>query len=210
MKNKNTKLIIYIFLLFVIMCSLFLLYVLEYNVKTYDKNLYAEIYKEFNELEQLEEPSTSIDITNTSSNSNPVIYKTNARGNMYRVIATINIPKLNLNYPIINETTEEYLKISPTKLYGAEPNQTGNLCIVGHNYEDDTLFSNLDQLTNGDIIKIKNTSGKTEKYSVYNSYIVNRNDVSCLDQNTNGKTEITLITCTNKNNKMLIEKCEKI
>ena len=210
MKNKNTKLIIYIFLLFVIMCSLFLLYVLEYNVKTYDKNLYAEIYKEFNELEQLEEPSTSIDITNTSSNSNPVIYKTNARGNMYRVIATINIPKLNLNYPIINETTEEYLKISPTKLYGAEPNQTGNLCIVGHNYEDDTLFSNLDQLTNGDIIKIKNTSGKTEKYSVYNSYIVNRNDVSCLDQNTNGKTEITLITCTNKNNKMLIVKCEKI
>ena len=210
MKNKNTKLIIYIFLLFVIMCSLFLLYVLEYNVKTYDKNLYAEIYKEFNELEQLEEPSTSIDITNTSSNSNPVIYKTNARGNMYRVIATINIPKLNLNYPIINETTEEYLKISPTKFYGAEPNQTGNLCIVGHNYEDDTLFSNLDQLTNGDIIKIKNTSGKTEKYSVYNSYIVNRNDVSCLDQNTNGKTEITLITCTNKNNKMLIVKCEKI
>lgn len=210
MKNKNTKLIIYIFLLFVIMCSLFLLYVLEYNVKTYDKNLYAEIYKEFNELEQLEELSTSIDITNTSSNSNPVIYKTNARGNMYRVIATINIPKLNLNYPIINETTEEYLKISPTKLYGAEPNQIGNLCIVGHNYEDDTLFSNLDQLTNGDIVKIKNTSGKTEKYSVYNSYIVNRNDVSCLDQNTNGKTEITLITCTNKNNKMLIVKCEKI
>lgn len=209
MKNKNAKLIIYIFLLFVILCSLFLLYILEYDAKNYDPNLYAEIYKEFNELEQLEELASSENIIIDSSNE-PVIYKTNARGNMYRVIATINIPKINLNYPIINETTDEYLKISPTKLYGADPNQEGNLCIIGHNYEDDTLFSNLDKLANGDIVKIKNTSGKTEKYSVYDSYIVNRNDVSCLDQNTNGKTEITLITCTNKNNKMLIVKCEKI
>lgn len=209
MKNKNAKLIIYIFLLFVILCSLFLLYILEYDAKNYDPNLYAEIYKEFNELEQLEELASSENIIIDSSNE-PVIYKTNARRNMYRVIATINIPKINLNYPIINETTDEYLKISPTKLYGANPNQEGNLCIIGHNYEDDTLFSNLDKLANGDIVKIKNTSGKTEKYSVYDSYIVNRNDVSCLDQNTNGKTEITLITCTNKNNKMLIVKCEKI
>lgn len=208
MKNKNTKLVIYIFLLFIILCSLFLLYIFEFNVKKYNPDLYAEIYKEFNELEKLEEPTISNNSTN--SENNPIIYKTNARGNMYRVIATINIPKININYPVINETSDEYLKIAPTKLYGSNPNQEGNFCIVGHNFEDNSLFSNLDKLTNGDIVKIKNTSGKTEKYSVYNSYIVNRNDISCLEQNTNGKTEITLITCTNNNNKMLIVKCEKI
>lgn len=208
MKNKNTKLVIYIFLLFIISCSLFLLYIFETDEKKYDPSLYAEIYEEFELLEKIED-TTIPDVSSTSPNE-PIKYTINARDDIYRVIASITIPKINVYYPIINETTDEYLKISPTKLCGANPNEVGNFCVVGHNFEDDTLFSNLDQLTNGDIVKIKNTSGKTEKYSVYDSYIVDNKDVSCLDQNTNGKTELTLITCTNKNNKMLIVKCEKI
>lgn len=207
MKNTNTKLVIYIILLFIILCSSLIIYIFEIDAKKYNKDLYAEIYSEFEELEKLEESNNTKTI---SSSNNPIIYKTNARGSTYRVIATINIPKIQVNYPIINETTDEYLKISPTKLYGPNPNEKGNFCVVGHNYENDTFFSNLDLLNNGDIVKIKDTSGKTESYSIYNSYIVSKTDVSCLEQNTDGKTELTLITCTNKNDKMLIIKCEKI
>ena len=43
------------------------------------------------------------------------------------------IPKLSIKYPVINETTEEYLKIAPTKLFGPNANEVGNLCIIGHN-----------------------------------------------------------------------------
>lgn len=193
------KFIIYMILLFIIICSLFLLYILEYDAKQCDTNLKSEIYEEFKEIENLEETD--------SSNSNPIIYRTNSRGNIYRVIATISIPKLNIHYPIINETTYEYLKISPTKLAGNNPNESGNFCIVGHNFEDDTFFSNLDLLENGDIIKLKDTSGNYQKYSVYNIYTVRRKDTSCLNQDTNGKTELTLITCTNKQDLMLIVKC---
>lgn len=198
------KLIIYIILLFIITCSLSLLYILEYDAKQYDVSLHDEIYEEFEKIENLEETEIS------SSESNPIIYRTNSRGNVYRVIGTISIPKLNIHYPVINETTYEYLKISPTKLAGNNPNEPGNFCIVGHNFEDDTFFSNLDLLVNGDVVKLKNTAGNYQKYSVYDIYTVRRKDTSCLNQNTDGKTELTLITCTNKQDLMLIIKCKAI
>lgn len=47
-----------------------------------------------------------------------------------------------MQYPILDgETdseaeTEALLKISPTKFWGADPNEVGNFCIVGHNYRN--------------------------------------------------------------------------
>ena len=38
-------------------------------------------------------------------------------------------------------------------------------------------------------------------YYVYDKYEINDNDMSCTSQETNGKIELTLITCTSKKNK---------
>ncbi len=134
----------------------------------------------------------------------------------YSTIATINIPKINVNYPILDgktdstEETEALLKISPTKFWGPNPNEVGNFCIVGHNYRDTRFFSKVPTLENGDYIEITDESGKTVKYSVYDKYEVTPDDVSCTSQLTNGKREITLITCTNDSKMRVIVKARAV
>ena len=44
-------------------------------------------------------------------------------------------------------------------------------------------------------------------YKVYDKYIVDETDMRCTEQETNGKIELTLITCDNDNTKRLIVKC---
>ena len=46
------------------------------------------------------------------------------------------------------------MKISPCKFWGAEPNEIGNFCIVGHNYRNGLFFSNNKKLEKGDKIYI--------------------------------------------------------
>ena len=134
----------------------------------------------------------------------------------YETIATINIPKISVSYPIIDgETesvaeTESLLKISPTKFWGDEPNEVGNLCIVGHNYRNKRFFSKVPTLVNGDIIQITDTTGRTLKYSVYDKYQVIPEDLSCTSQLTGGRKEITLITCTDDSKNRIIVKAKEI
>lgn len=72
--------------------------------------------------------------------------QTTSGGFRYTTIATVSIPKLNLQYPVLDgetdsaEETEALLKISPTKFWGPEPNEVGNFCIVGHNYRNTKIF----------------------------------------------------------------------
>ena len=128
----------------------------------------------------------------------------------YDPIATIDIPKLNLSYPILSKTTDELLKISPTKLYGPNPNEVGNFCVVGHNYRNTRFFSKVPTLENGDIIKITDMNGKTVIYKIYSMYEVDPKDSSCTSQKTNGRREVTLITCTNDSKKRVVVKATEI
>lgn len=131
-------------------------------------------------------------------------------GTDYFTIATINIPKIGVNYPILSETTTELLKISPCKFWGADPNQAGNFCIVGHNYRNRHFFSKVPTLENGDIIEITDIYGKTLQYSVYDKFVVNPEDTACTSQLTNGRVEITLITCTDDSKQRVIVKAREI
>ena len=129
-------------------------------------------------------------------------HKNTGNGYQYTTVATINIPKLNIKYPILDgkthsaDETEALLKISLTKFWGPSPNEVGNFCIVGHNYRNTKFFSKLSTLVVGDIIELTDMTGKTIKYLVYDQYVVEPTDVSCTSQLTNGNREITLITCT--------------
>jgi len=205
--ERFNKIAIYALFIIIISCSIFLIIKINSNKRDYDKELYAEIYEEFEELNEIDFSSTA---GNEIIKKDVGIYKQNATGNGYRVIASISIPKISVFYPVISETTEEYMKIAPTKLWGPNPNEVGNLCIIGHNWESKAFFSNLKQLENNDIIRIKDNTGNTVEYKVYDKYIVKADDLECTSQETNGKTEITLITCTNNNNKRLIIKGTKV
>jgi len=205
--ERFNKIAIYALFIIIISCSIFLIYKINANKKDYDKELYAEIYEEFEELNELDFTSvTDREIIKKDIST----YKKSATGNTYRVIASISIPKISVFYPVIAETTEEYLKIAPTKLWGPNPNEEGNLCIIGHNWENGTLFSNLEKLENNDIVRIKDNTGNAVEYKVYDIYKVYPNEVECLNQETYGEREVTLITCTAGAIKRLVVKAIEI
>lgn len=51
--------------------------------------------------------------------------------------------------------------------------------------------------------------GNKVSYEIYKNYETNYDDLSCTEQNTNGKVEITLVTCNNIKNKRRIIKASK-
>ena len=132
-------------------------------------------------------------------------------GNSYSIIGMINVPKVNIKYPIISETTDELMKVSVCKFWGPDANEIGNLCIIGHNYKNSKFFSKLTQTVCGDTVEITDLSGKTVVYEVYDIYTVDPTDTKCTSQLTQGKREVTLITCTNDTKQRIVIKCtEKI
>lgn len=124
-------------------------------------------------------------------------------GTEYYTIGQIDIPTIDCHYPILASDTENFdtlLKIAPVKFHGANPNEVGNFCIVGHNYRNSQFFSKVPRLENGDIIQITDTFGEVVEYEVYDKFIVKNTDTACTSQQTEGRREITLITCTNASN----------
>ena len=133
-----------------------------------------------------------------------------SEGEEYWPIATIKIPKIGIEYPILSRTSDVLLKMSPTKFWGSEPNEIGNFCIVGHNYRNSKFFSKVPTLENGDLIEIQDLVGRTIAYEVYDKYTVDPEDLSCTSQHTNGKKEVTLITCTNDSKLRVIVKLVEV
>lgn len=127
----------------------------------------------------------------------------------YNVIAKLNIPIINLETYVLDKYTEVALNVSVTKFWGANPNQVGNFCIIGHNFQNKNMFHNLKKLKVGNRLFISDNNGKME-YEVYDIYKVKPKDVSCLNQDTNGKKEVTLITCTNDSQKRIIIKAKEL
>ena len=85
--------------------------------------------------------------------------------------------------------------------------KNGNLVIVGHNYKNGQFFGNLKKVAKEDNVFLISSAGKAKMYKVYDIYIIDEKDMSCTNQETNGRTELTLITCDNDNTKRLVVKC---
>lgn len=145
----------------------------------------------------------------SSSTKRTGTYKA-SNGKTYSTVGAISIPSIDVNYPILSETTDALLKVSVCKFWGCNPNEVGNLCIAGHNYRNRKFFSKAINLVVGDIIEITDLNDQTLQYSVFDKYTVDPNDVSCTSQLTNGKKIITLITCTNDSQQRVVIKAEAI
>lgn len=131
-------------------------------------------------------------------------------GKQYEYIGIVNIPKLNITYPILSNTTDELMKVAPCKFHGSNPNEVGNLCIIAHNYRrKGVFFSDVPTLENGDIIEIQDLSQKTVQYEVYDVHTVSPDDTSDTTQKTDGRREVTLITCTNDSKERVIVRCKE-
>ena len=128
----------------------------------------------------------------------------------YDIEGIIEIPSIELKYPIINQTNDETMKISVTKFWGGNINEVGNYCIAGHNNLDGTMFGKVKKLKEGDIIKLTNLYGETVEYKIFDMYVIDPNDVSCTEIVEEGTKEVTLITCTNGRRNRLVTKAREI
>ena len=216
--------------------SVFLLCILSsYAIYAeYDRNKSEQVSKEIldgidfsNETEIIEQEVTVI-ILNAIPEENEIVAQTQtvqtevavdvpkeqksvaSDGTDYYTIGIVNIPSISVNYPILSTYSDELLKISPCKFHGPNPNEVGNLCIAGHNYKNSKFFSKVPTLVEGDIIEITDLIGNTVKYSVYNKFIVNPDELECTSQLTQGRREITLITCTDDNKQRHIIKAREV
>jgi len=194
MKNK----LICFLLLITIISLCILIYKIEQTPK-FSLTLYNQIQEEYEQI-------ISANLNNQSTN-NKIVLNSSSTTN-FRTIGVIIIPKIDISYPIINECTDENLNIAPTKFLGPTINTEGNLVVVGHNNWNKDFFSNLHKLENGDVVELIDTSGNKLTYRVYNKYEIKQDDFFCLEQDTNGKTELTLITCIKyQKAKRLVVKC---
>lgn len=179
---------------FIISCIIATIFLFLLFWKLYQNGQQEKIAKELLSNYQL--------TTLYSANDSYEIHKTNSNATMQNpfVIGMIKIDKINLSYPILSNITDELLKVSLCRFAGPMPNETGNLCIAGHNYIDNRFFSNLEELTIGDLIEIYGLTGKKQEYHITKKYEVDAKDLSCTNQNI-GKTKmVTLLTCNNSNN----------
>ena len=128
----------------------------------------------------------------------------------YPVIAKLEIPKINLETYVISEYSNQALGVSVTKFYGGDPNEIGNFCIAGHNYITKNMFHDLKKLSIGDTFTLVDTNNHEGIYKIYLVETVEPNETQCLSQKTDGRIEVTLITCTTDSSKRIIVKAVKI
>lgn len=122
----------------------------------------------------------------------------------FNVLGKIEIPKIKLGYPILENVTKKSLDTSVAVLYGPGPNEAGNTVIVGHNYRNGLFFSNNKKLANGDPIFITDNSGTKLQYTIYNIYQTTPEDSTYMNRDTQGAKEISLSTCTDDGKERLI------
>lgn len=123
-----------------------------------------------------------------------------------KVIGIIKIPKINLEYPILEETTKHTMSLSISRFCGGNVNDYGNLALAGHNNRDGTMFGKTKSLQIGDKIELTDLNNISIKYTIKEIFTTTPDDVSILATKDNEVREVTLITCSNGNRQRLIIK----
>lgn len=200
---KNKLLDICLLIVGIVIIVAIILLAIKYGNNAVNEQKMANI------VEQIKTTDLNLQLPNEAINiENNTIAEVEIEG--YKVLGIIRIPKIELEYPILNKTTKESMKTSITKFWGPELNQTGNLTLAGHNNKDGTMFGKVKKLDVGDIIEIEDLYKHTVQYKIFEMYVIEPNDVSCVDSVDPNAKEVTLITCTNGNRNRLITKAREI
>ncbi len=141
----------------------------------------------------------SLPTSNETSNSTTTSSASKVSKNLYHgftVLGTIRIPKTKLKLPILATTTKDAMEQSVCFMWGVGLNKVGNTVITGHNYRNNTFFSNNKKLENGDSIFITDESNTEIEYKIYDILVLPPDEFEYAERDTQGKREINLSTCT--------------
>lgn len=145
--------------------------------------------------------NTSTEPENTVTDSEEVASEEPEKVYMegYEVVGRIEIPKTKVDYPILAKTTKRTLEIAISVAYGPGPNKVGNTILYGHNYRNNSFFSNNKKLAKNDKVYITDVYGDRVEYTIYNIYQTTQDDAEYMKRETDGRREISLQTCTDNN-----------
>lgn len=124
----------------------------------------------------------------------------------YKVDGKLEMPSVNLQYPVLEQMTNaNSLDVSIAIQYGVGLNKVGNTVIIGHNYRSGLFFGSNKNMQIGDTIYITDSeTGTKVAYKIYNKYTTEETDTSFYNRNTNGKREVSLVTCQSNNSYRLV------
>lgn len=83
-------------------------------------------------------------------------------------------------------------------------NKIGNTVIIGHNYRNGAFFGSNKRLNERDKVYITDNTGLRVEYTIYKKYLTPQEDYSYAQRDTNGKREVTLVTCHTDNRYRLV------
>ena len=198
MKNNKKKLLFYkilLLLLIIIIIATIMLIVIKYgSQKEYDKKN-EEIVEVFSHTEKKENESGESLLEFEG----------------YKVIGIIKIPAIELEYPILEQTTQETMNISISRYWGGDINSYGNVSLAGHNNKVTlTMFGKNKNLKLGDSIFLTDLKNNTVEYKIYDIFTTDPDDVTILKTTDETIREVTLITCTNGRANRLITKAKEV
>jgi len=114
-KNKLNRFLKLQFIFSNIITIFFIYYFISYKVSSNkQENLSQKLLNDFN--------ISSLYNSSGAYETEKVYYNYDDNFSFY-VIGIIDIPKINITYPIISEVSDEFLKIAPCKFYGPELNE---------------------------------------------------------------------------------------
>lgn len=111
------------------------------------------------------------------------------------LICLLRIPKISLEEAVREGDSSDVLSSALCHLEKTSyPGKQGNCCISGHrNYVFGKYFNRLNEISVGDVVELE-TIDSTYRYQVYETLVVEPDDVRVLDST--GQKTLTLITCT--------------
>lgn len=109
--------------------------------------------------------------------------------NGYEYIGFIEIPKIEIELPVLSEWDYARLKIAPCRQFGSI--NTDDIVIAAHNYKKH--FGNLSSLNIGDEIILTDTSKNKHTYIVARMEVLKPTDVEKVQ---NSGYDLVLYTCT--------------
>ena len=215
-KDRKNRMILIMFA--IILCITIFIVTKQWIVEKETKNVEGQPQTSFvntenvNTRNRMQEENTILDDENITQDASMEQSEdsilTTYKG--YPVIAKLEIPKIDLETYVISEYSNQALGVSVTKFYGGDPNEVGNFCIAGHNYITNNMFHNLKKLSVGDTFTLTDSNAQEGIYKIYLVETVEPEETQCLSQKTNGRIEVTLITCTTDSAKRIIVKAIKI
>ena len=204
-KNTTKKFLLILLIILIIFCSYLLIKIIQRQNNPLNREVKIEKTSQ-NQTINTNDVASEEQAKEDKVKKEPTIL-TEYEG--YSAIAKLKIPIIDLETYVLSDFSEEALQISVTKFYGGNPNEPGNFCISGHNYVLKNMFHDLKNLNIDDEIYLTDALYRKVKYKIYDIFTVYQKQTTVLSQETNGKTELTLITCTSDSKKRIIIKAEK-